>query len=280
MSALVHDTSEGGDFRRAMATMSEDHSSTTTQPTRTEPTKGGELPARFQGKSPEQLIEMYTNLETHSGRLANSLGQTQQQLTEALALAKRTNDLRDNSGGGDHGSPEVNSIDLLTNPTKALEGFLTQKIAAATTELRTTISSLENQLHQSRFERNHADAQQITQDPAWNNFVGATPLRSALAQRAANGDYQAADTLLTEFKASRTVAARNQTVERQQNSARTVNLESGNSSNDDAGNGRPAGKVYKRADIMALMQRDPDTYYSDGVQATLMKARQEGRIVD
>ena len=279
MSALVHDTSEGGDSRRVMATMADDDGGTTrrssSRATETE------LPARFKGKTSEQLVEMYTNLESHSGRLANSLGQTQKQLTEALAIAKRQSDIGSNSRPGEvAGNGEINSIDLLTNPTKALESILSQKIGEATTGLRTQITSLEGQLHQSRFERNHSDAQTIFQDQSWQSFVGATPLRTALAQRAQQGDYQAADTLLTEFKASRTVAARNDTSQRGQEDARRVTLESGNSGGSDDGGGRPTGKIYKRADIMQMMQRDPDLYYSDAVQDKLMAARREGRIVD
>jgi len=276
MSALVQDTSEGGDSRRVMATLSEDDGATQTQdrPAKTE------MPDRFKGKRPEELIEMYTNLESHSGRLANSLGQTQQQLTEALALAKRANDLRSNEPGGSPAHAEVNSMDLLTNPTKALEGLLTEKIEAATSGLRTTITNLEGRLSQSNFERNHSDAQTIFKDPSWTPFVGATPLRTALAQRAANGDYQAADTLLTEYKASRIVAKRNETQQKGHEGAQHVNLESSGAGGSDDGAGRPAGKVYKRADIMQLMMRDPDTYYSESVQNTLMKARLDGRIVD
>lgn len=261
----------GGDAGKTLENLLTD----TSQPTRVRATAKTESTEdrRFAGKTREQVIEMYSNLDSHAGRLANSLGQTQNQLTEALAVAKRNADIRDNTNAP--ADKAVNAMELLADPNKALNDLLDKHTTKIKSEYDTRINRLEGELARSRFERNHPDAQQLFNDPAVAQFAQGTPLRASLAQRAVQGDAQAADALLTEFKQYKSTVAE-PAASKGAGEAANISLESGRSSTDAAsGSG---GRVYTRSEIRNLLQTDPEKYYSDAVQSALMTAHREGRV--
>jgi len=262
-----------GDAGKALENLLTD-SSTAQQPVRQSRTSAIDDP-RFAGKNPEQIVEMYKNLESHAGRLANNLGQTQQQLTEALAATKRLADIREH-GSAPPAERQINGMELITDPNKALNDLLTSREKKLRDETESRINRLEAELARSRFERNHPDAQQLFNDPLVAQFAQGTPLRAALAQRAQQGDAQAADALLTEFKLYKSDVAE-PTSKRANADAANVSLESARSSE---GSANAGGKIYKRADIRALLQQDPERYYSDAVQNALLRAHREGRVVE
>lgn len=224
---------------------------------------------RFAGKSNEQIIEMYRNLESHSGRLASDLGSTKQQLD---AYSKRENDLRQN--GGDTKPLKVDGVELLSNPTETLERFVTDRTRESTAELQNRLNSLESQLGAQTFANRHPDASTLIPSEEFQRFSQATPLRQQLRQNATNGNYQAAGALLDEFKAFKaSISAADPLAD-----AKAVTLEGTRSGSD--GGTAVTGKTYKRADIMALRTKDPDTYERPDIQAALLKAYREGRVID
>ena len=74
------------------------------------------LPPKLRGKKLEDIVDMYTNLESQMGRMANDLGQ-QRKLTDRLLDLKRETDLQSQT------PPRVDlkGADLLENPTEALD---------------------------------------------------------------------------------------------------------------------------------------------------------------
>lgn len=231
-------------------------------------------PRRFAGKSREDIMEMYLNLERHDGRLANENGQMQRALQELL-VDKRARDLTAN--GGNPKPTTVEPADLLQRPTEALDPFIEERVTKAVAPIQQQLARLEGLLGQTVFQNRHADAQDITSSPEFTAWVKETPLRRNLAAIAAGGNTQVADDLLTEFKKTRTVETQNAEVQEQRRlaAASSVSLEQSRTGND--GTAKPAGKTYTRAQMRALMQ-SPAYQSDDQLREEVSRAYIEGRV--
>jgi len=241
----------------------------TTQPT-------FQIPEKFKGKSQEEIIKAYMNLEAHSGRLANDLGQTRQSVDQLLQQ-KRENDLRASGAQNVQRLPEpkeITAADLLQNPTEALNSYLEARESVATRELKERLARQEAQMAQQQFVSRHPDWQQQTNDPDFVNWARQTPFRQNLAARAAQEDLQAADALLTEYKAYKPLLTQATSQSTNLEAARQVGLERSTTAGEDT---KPTGKVIYRRDAQALRISDPDKYDSPAFQNELLKAIAEGR---
>jgi hypothetical protein len=235
---------------------------------------------RFAGKSTEEIVSMYRNLESHSGRLANQLGEARNSVN-ALILGKRENDLR--QGSGNRETTKVNPADLMVDPTSALDTYFRERTNPEVSALKERLAQLEQQLTQTVFTVNHPKATDITQDPQFAAWVRQTPLRMQLADAAAQGNLVQADLLLKEWQHTQTAGTNSttNTNSRAQELARSVSLESG-SSGSEAGDGKgsKSTRTFSRRDLIALRQRDPEKYESQALQNEIVRAYVEGRVVD
>jgi hypothetical protein len=222
---------------------------------------------------------MYKNLESHSGRLASQLGENKAMLNQ-LILGKRTDDLRQN--GGNTTPVEIKPTDLLANPTEAIDRYLRAREEPMVSQLQQRLNQLEAQLGQTTFVSKHKDADAVTADPAFAAWVQQTPLRMRLAAEAAQNNYYSADLLLTEWNSSQ--SAGNNTVSnaqaRAQELAKGIRLEGSNTGTESGVGRNSSTRNFKRADLIALRQSDPDKYESPAFQREIVRAYQEGRVVD
>ncbi len=243
--------------------------------TTTTTTDSFQIPDKFKGKSQEEIIKAYLNLETLHGRTANELGQTRQSVDQLLQQ-KRENDLRANGAQQvTRESPkELTAADLLDNPTTALNSYLDQRELATTRELKERLARQEAQMAQQQFVGRHPDWQTETNDPDFVNWARQTPYRQGLAARAAQEDLAAADALLSEYKAYKPLLTRSTAQTTNLDAARKVGLERSATSGEET---KPTGKIIYRRDAMALRISDPDKYDSPAFQNELLKAIAEDR---
>ena len=229
-----------------------------------------DLPAKYQGKSISEVVEMHKNLESAYGRQANDLG-TQRKLTDKLLDLKRTDDLAQNSPE----IPDVSSSDLLDNPTQALNVYLDARDKASAESTEDRLAGMEATLAQQSFQNKHGDYVEITNDPAFAAWCSSSPLRSRYAQAAIAGNWTAADELLDEYKNDPTtqkVDASAQALE----AAQQVGLtDSSASSGSAAGGGK---QIYRRSDLIDLKLRRPRVYEDPQFQAEILLAYAEGRV--
>jgi len=231
---------------------------------------------RFAGKSTEEIVSMYKNLESHSGRLASQLGEARNNLT-SIITGKRENDLRQN-GGTVETQVKIQPSDLLSNPTEAIDRYLSSKQSPEVSALQQRLSQLENQLANTTLRFNHPKAEEETADPAFAAWVRQTPLRQQLAQRAANGDPSSADMLLTEWqtaKASGKDPVQNVS-DRAKDLAGRTTLEGRSSGTEGTGK---AKRTYKSSDLIALRMNDPDRYENPAFQREITQAYIEKRVL-
>jgi hypothetical protein len=125
----------------------------------------------------------------------------------------------------------------------------------------------------SKLRDRHPDFMDIASNAAFQEWVSASKVRTNLFAAANSYDFDAADELLSIWKertqvANATISAEKEDRKRQIKSASSV----ASKMSDEA----PSKKIYRRADIIKLMQNDPDRY--DLMQEEIMAAYREGRV--
>ena len=230
------------------------------------------VPDKFAGKSPEEIIESYQNLEKELGRKAQEVGELrklsdsflQAQIQQAQSTPKQqdTNEIKEEP------------VDFFDNPdlaiNKAIENhpkfqefqrFQAQQAqASAKTQLETV----------------HPDYTDIVKDSGFQEWVKGSPIRMQLFQAADAYNYDAANELLTNWK-DRSMINKTQEVNEQAEAERQAALKAGKAeSRTSTGSATGGGKTYRRADLIRLKMTDPQKYES--MEGEIFKAYAEGRV--
>jgi len=229
-----------------------------------------DIPVKLRGKPLNEVYRMYRDLESDRGRLANDLG-VQRQISDRLINLKRGDDLQ-------HYTPPAQAAqirtaaaspdELLQDPSGTVDKIVGPRLDQVREDLNKRLASLEVSLAQGRLLAKHPDYLEYPQNQEFVDWVKESQLRQRVAALAAQGDTQAIDDLLTEYK-SRAKPAQDDNLE----AARNAGLE-GTSSQKSASGGR----VYSRAALMKLRIEKPDTYADPAFQAEITRAYAEGRV--
>jgi hypothetical protein len=232
-----------------------------------DPLKG----TKFEGKGVDEILDSYNNLQSAYGRMANDLG-TQRKLTDQLLDLKRDNDLQSNAPDP---LPSVDPAKLLDDPTQALDGYLAEREARNQRAYDERLAQMEAQMQADRFMQKHPDFMDVGQSEEFRSWAQATPVRNTAANLAAQGDWNAADALLNEYKAemANKPAPVDSAAKEGIEAAKQVGLESAASEGSSG-----SGKVYRRADLIELKLRKPHVYGDPSFQAEILKAYSEGRV--
>lgn len=231
------------------------------------------IPNKFAGKSTEEIIESYQNLEKELGRKAQEVGELrklsdsflQAQIQQAQSTPKQTQDTNE---------IKEESVDFFDNPdlaiNKAIENhpkfqefqrFQAQQAqASAKTQLETV----------------HPDYTDIVKDSGFQEWVKGSPIRMQLFQAADAYNYDAANELLSNWK-DRSMINKTQEVNEQAEAERQAALKAGKAeSRTSTGSATGGGKTYRRADLIRLKMTDPQKYES--MEGEIFKAYAEGRV--
>lgn len=241
-------------------------------PAAEETTEASSIPEKYRGKTLEDVIDMHQNLQSEYGRMANDLG-TQRKLTDRLLDLKRTEDLQDNTPA-DEPLPEISSTDLLDDPSKTLDSYLSRREERLSKTYEQRMAELEGQLAQERFLAKHPEAATLGENEDFQNWLSQSPIRQQAAQQAASGDWTMADALLNEFK-SNSASATAEAPKADLEEARKASLTSSGTGNTAGGS---EGKIYRRADLIRLKLEKPHVYEDPAFQAEIMRAYQEKRV--
>ena len=132
----------------------------------------------------------------------------------------------------------------------------------------------QKQAAMTQLEKKHPDMSDVLQDSKFVEWIKASKIRTQLfAQADKQYDYEAADELFTNWKERQGVVA--QTVANEKAERKTA-IKTASTGNTKGSGEQQSRKVYRRADIIKLMQDDPDRYLS--LSDEIMQAYQEGRV--
>lgn len=247
-------------------------------PNSAEPTNSGGLtdssniPEKFRGKSIEEVVSMYTNLESQTGRQANELGELRRITDEILRQGISPQTQQPNVQESD----DVTDDDFLENPARAVQKVV-EKAIRPLTQAQEHINV---DMTVERLQKKHPNMAQTVQDEAFQQWVVSSPVRASIWEKAAQGDFDHADELFTMWGQVNSKPAESASEEPVATPAPTVNQADlsaattiSKGTNTEAIGGKP---IYSRQALIRLRQTDPEKYFANHDE--IIAAYQEGRV--
>lgn len=233
------------------------------------------VPDKFEGKTREEIAEAYLNLEREKGRLANDLGEQRKLVDRVLSLEENRNprQMEEELTVG------IDPTDLLANPSGTLDKYFEAREAKLREQYDAKIRQLEGSMGAQQLQSKHQDAETVTNDPRFLEFVQANPVRTRIAAAAVEEqDYQALDYLISEWKerqpkAAAPTAAKTESKNSALDAARAASLEGSSS-----GDTQSSGKIFSRTALIRMKLEDPAAYGDPAFQEEVIRAYAEGRV--
>jgi len=229
------------------------------------------IPDKFSGKSVEDIVKSYQNLEQELGRKSQEIGELRTLSDSFLKAEISRNDTQtslqtENSNGETEG-------DFFEDPSKAVNSLIENHPKFR--EFQEFQAKQSQDTSKAQLEQIHPDYVDIVQDSKFQDWVKASKFRTDLFQAADAYNYAAADELLTHWKErsmiDKTAEVKQQQAHKRKKNLKAVKTESRVSSESTAGK-----KTYRRADLIRLKQNDPNRYAD--LADEIYTAYAEGRV--
>ena len=223
-----------------------------------------DVPEKYRGKSSSELARMHQEAEKLVGRQSSEVGE----------LRKIVDDFVKTQLAQKQAEPSAPSeeLDFFDDPKKAVEQAIANhpkireaEVASQNYKMQEAISKLKNA---------HPDFESVISNASFIQWVNASKFRTELLQRADRGyDADAADELFSQWKERQSVVEQTQ---QNETSDRKQQLKVASTGNTRGSAESPSRKIYRRADIIKLMQTDPERYMS--LAQEIREAYSEGRV--
>ncbi len=233
-----------------------------------EPEVEDELPEKYQGKDVKDIVAMHQNAEKLLGKQSSEVGELRKVVdnfiqTQTIAQQQKQAPVQ--------AEDDLDDLDFFENPKQAISKMLENHPSVQ--QSRQMANQLAQQNTVAQLKANHPDFTNIVSDAKFIEWVGKSKVRSQLLRQADAYDYDSADELFTSWKERQEMV--NSAVQTETN-ARRQSVKSGSTGNT-KGSGEPSRKkIYRRADIVELMAKDPERYQS--LAAEIRQAYSEGRV--
>jgi hypothetical protein len=223
-----------------------------------------EIPEKYQGKDLKDIVRMHQEAEKLLGRQSQEVGELRKTFDEYIKAQLVKEEQAHSS--------TVEEVDFFEDPKKAVEYAINNHPKLKQAEA--VAAQLRQSEALSRLKTVHPDFDQIVTNQAFQEWVGKSKFRTNLLQQAdKNYDFDAADELLTSWKERlEVVNATKQT----ETTARKQQVKSASTGNTKGSGEAPSRKIYRRADIIKLMQTDQERYMS--LAEEIRQAYAEGRV--
>jgi len=223
------------------------------------------LPEKYQGKSLEDIVQMHQEAEKLLGRQSSEVGELRKVVDSYIQTQLET------QAPQQPVEPE-DDIDYFTDPKAAVERAISNHPKIKEAEQFAQENRKQTAL--ANLQQRHPDMQDILKDPQFADWIQASKIRTKLFVDADQRyDHDAADELFSLWKERKQVAQQSLNVEQQ---ARKQSVKSASTGNAKATAEPSRKKIYRRADIIKLMNNDPDRYAA--LSDEIFKAYSEGRV--
>jgi hypothetical protein len=228
------------------------------------------LPEKFRNKSVEDVVASYQNLEKQYGKQGNEMGELRR-LADSL-IQKNLHE-SNNQSYATTLEDELSEDDFILNPVQAVRRVVEDALRPVKQELTRAQSDQTMQ----RVLNAHPDVKSVVGSAQFEKWVMDSKPRQDMWLKASSGDFDYADEMLTQYKASSSAVdlekqAAKQTAKEEELRAAT-SVSRGNSFEATATAGKP---VYRRSELIRLQMSDPARYAQLGNEIT--QAYAEGRV--
>jgi len=220
-----------------------------------------DLPDKYRGKSVKEIVAMHQEAERMIGRQGDEVGQLRKVVDDYIKTATDNTSTKESE----------EDVDFFTDPDKAVERKISNHPAVK--KALETLGQYEMANNASAIRAKYPKAEQYLKDPSFNEWMQGSQYRQTLFQKANALDFGAIDEMLGLWEER--VNLVNQTAEAE-TSSRSRQIKQGSTGNASGSRAVSGKKTYRRADIIKLMQTDPDRYQE--LQPEIMAAYAEGRV--
>lgn len=223
------------------------------------------LPEKYQGKDIKDIVRMHQEAEKLLGRQSSEVGELRKTVDSFIQtqLAKEQQA---------HDSETVDEIDFYSDPQKAVDYAIANHPKIK--EAETVTAQLKQQESLAKLKSAHPDFATIVQDQGFIDWVTKSKVRTELLRRADQSyDFDSADELLNLWKERANIVKDTAQAE---TTARKESVKKASTGDTKGSSEAPRRKIYRRADIIKLMQTDPDRYMS--LAEEIRNAYAEGRV--
>jgi hypothetical protein len=224
-----------------------------------------DVPEKYKGKSVEELIRMHQEAERLASRHGQELGDLRKHADEFIK--RQLSGVTDKPEEKDD---DVSFDDLVNDPAQAVKRIVNKDVE----ELNNKLSAYEKERTEEAFYRKHPEAVEVFSSPEFADFVGKSNYRIRLAQAADAYDIDAAEELLELYN---TVNPKKEEPSDEEQEALEAKRKKHATSKASASASGTRKKKYRRADVIDLMQNDPERYKARLPE--IKKAYAEGRVI-
>ena len=226
-----------------------------------------EIPEKYRGKDLKDIVRMHQEAEKLVGRQSQEVGELRRTFDEYIK-AQLAQQETAHTGTAKQEEP----VDFFEDPQKAVEHAIANhpKIKEAET--------FSQQLKQSealaKLKAQHPDYESVIADEKFGEWVSKSKVRMELLHRADKQfDFDSADELLSSWKERQSIVSETKKMEEK---TRKDGVKKASTGNTRGSAEAPSRKVYRRADIIKLMQTDPERYIQ--LAPEIRQAYSEGRV--
>lgn len=222
-----------------------------------------DIPDKYKNKSTAEIVRMHQEAEKLLGRQSSEVGELRSVVDNYIQTQLDTT----------KATPETEEdIDFFSDPDKAVERAIKNHPSIKAAEAQT--QQYKQSSAQAALQQRHPDMQDILSDTKFADWIKASKIRTQLFVQADQGyDHEAADELFTNWKDRQQAVGQTVATEKTQRKEAIKNASTGGATGSSEAKSR---KIYRRSDIIKLMQDDPERYLS--LSDEIMQAYQEGRV--
>lgn len=222
------------------------------------------IPEKFQGKSLDDIVKSYTELEKLHGRQSREMGELRKLADDLVmrSLQPAAQEVKDDP------------VDIYTDPDRYIAKMVDNNPKLQ--QLEIAAKSVQRQELLGELKGRYGDVEQIVSDPEFQDWVSKSKVRTELFVRADKAyDKDAALELLETWNERKMISSTKQAKEEQEERL-SNDLGAAGSVKGNSGVSEGGSKIYRRADIIRLQITDPKRYQQ--LAPDIRKAYAEGRV--
>ena len=224
-----------------------------------------EIPSKFQGKSVEEIVSSYENLEKELGRKGQEIGELRQ-LTDQILKQQVTTQT-------ETAEAQEEEVDFFDDPNQAVSKAIENHPKFREFEEQQKVQTAQATTRQ--LETAHPDYLEVVADPKFQEWVKESPIRTQLYVHAHNYDLNSAMELMGNWK-ERSLITNTAKAEEEKTARRSQALKDGKAVSRASSESTAGKKIYRRADLIRLKTTDPQRY--EDLHDEILSAYSEGRV--
>ena len=228
-----------------------------------------EVPEKFAGKSTEELVEMYQNVEKMMGKQASEVGEQRKLIQSLMESQNRAAEATPNVE-----EPTNLDDDFYTDPTQAVNKAIENHPELVEARKERIIQQQQHQV--GVLEKAYPDWQDRVASKEFQDWVGSSEIRTEMFRKA-DSDYKPSYAIeLFSMYDKVNMIDKTKQVQQEETAKRDKALKATSTETRSTSDSIGGKKVYRRSDLINLQVTDPSRYASLADEIQL--AYTEGRV--